>query len=121
MVWERRGCFNFLFDNGVRKYQSFTKELGEYKSLKNIQTFELWKLENRVGKVIYDYQMYIDKNDEVKKRKAYIWRFVGYGRSCFAETKEELKEKVLSFILYYKDDPEECGHNIYPYYTRYYR
>jgi hypothetical protein len=111
----------FLFDNGVRKFQFLTKELSEYKSLKNLQTLELWHLENRVGYVLYDYQSYVDEKDEVKKRKAYIWRFVGYGRSCFAKTKEELNDKVLSLIHYYKEDQENCGHNTYPYYTRYYR
>lgn len=112
----------FLFDNGVRKYKYLTKELSEYKKgLKNLQTFELWHLENRVGYVTYGFNNYYDENDKPQQKRAYIWRFIGYGRSCFAETHEELKDKVLSLINHYNEDPEECGHNIYPYYSRYYR
>lgn len=111
----------FLFDNGIRKYQFLTKKLNEYKSLKNIKRYESWQLENRVGYVTQDYEWYTDEKNELKKRKAYVWRFVGYGRSCFAKTKEELKNKVLSLIHYYREDPDKCGHNTYPFYTRYYR
>jgi hypothetical protein len=110
----------FMFDNGVTNYQFLSKKLSKYKSLKNIQRFEFWHLENRVGYVSYDYERYYDENDKMQKRRAYVWRFIGYGRSQFAETREELEDKVLSLIHYYKEDPAECGHNIYPYYTRYY-
>lgn len=111
----------FLFDNGVRKYRYLTKELLDYKNLKGIQTFELWHLENRVGYVSYGYDSYYDKNDKMLQKRAYIWRFIGFGRSCFAETPEELKYKVICLINHYNEDPEECGHNTYPFYTQYYR
>lgn len=111
----------YLFDNGIRKYTYLTKELSKYKSSENLLTYELWHLENRVGYVTYGDEQYYDENKQLKKRKSYIWRFIGHGRSCFAETQEELKDKVLSLIHHYKEDPEACGYNTYPYYTRYYR
>lgn len=58
----------FLFDNGVRKYKYLTKELSEYKSLKNLQTYELWHIGNRVGYVSYDYERYVDHNNEIQKK-----------------------------------------------------
>jgi hypothetical protein len=111
----------FLFDNGIRKYQYLTKKLSEYTSLKNLQTFELWHIKNRVGYVTNGYQKYYDVNNNVQQKRAIIWRFIGYGRSCFAETQEELKDKVLSLINFYNDDLEECDHNTYPFFTRYHR
>lgn len=111
----------YLFDNGVRKYQYLTKEAEEYVDITKVATYELWYIENRVGYVLYDYEQYVDENNEVKKRRAYVWRFVGFGRSCFAATKEELEEKVLSLIHHYNEDPKEHGHNTYPFYTRHYR
>ncbi|MCM3667911.1 exonuclease domain-containing protein [Mesobacillus maritimus] len=70
---------------------------------------------------MYDYEPYVDGKNEVKKRRAYVWRFVGFGRSCFAPSKEELKKKVQELIDGYKEDSEGYGYNAYPYYTRYYR
>jgi DNA polymerase III subunit epsilon len=118
---EKEAAMLYLFDNGVRTFKYLTKELLEYKDIKKLPTYEFWHLENRVGYVLYDFEPYVDDNGEVQKRKAFVWRFVGYGRSCFAETKEALKEKVLSLIQHYKADPEDCGHNIYPFYTKYHR
>lgn len=111
----------YLFDNGVNVYKYLTKELEKYKNLNNLLTYELWHLENRVGYVTYGDEQYYDENNELKKRKSFIWRFIGHGRSCFAETQEELKVKVLSHTNYYKEDPEDQGYNTYPYYTKYYR
>lgn len=111
----------FLFDNGIRNYKYLTKEVSEYKDITKVPTYEFWQIENRVGYVLYDFEVYVDENNEMKKRKAFVWRFVGFGRSCFAKTKNELKEKVLSLINHYSEDPEERGYNTYPFYTRYYR
>lgn len=111
----------FLFDHGVRSYQSFTKEISVYKNLKNIPIYELWHLENRIGYVLFGFESYIDSEGNINKRKSYIWRFVGHGRSCFAPTREELTQKILDEIHKHVADPEERGYNIYPYYTRYYR
>ncbi|MEH7525855.1 hypothetical protein V7149_21680 [Bacillus sp. JJ1503] len=113
-------AFIYMFDQGVKTYQSLTKKTSEYKSLKQVPIYEFWHIENRVGHVLYDYEYFVDENGETQKRKAYIRRFVGFGRSCFASTKEELMEKVRAEILIYKD-PGERGFNTYPYYTRYYR
>lgn len=115
----------FLFDNGVRTYKYLTKEDLEYKDLKkhlkNSPTYEFWKIENRVGYVSYSFELYVDGNGEVKQRKAFVWRFIGFGRSCFAQRQEELKEKVTELIKYYKEDPEKRGFNTYPFYTKHYR
>ncbi|MEA3320957.1 MAG: hypothetical protein U9Q88_13195 [Bacillota bacterium] len=111
----------YLFDNGIKKYKYLTKELDKYKSLKNLLTYELWHLENRVGYVTYGDEQYYDENEKLEKRKSYIWRFIGHGRSCFAQTPEALKDKVLSHINHYKEDTEDRGYNTYPYYTKYYR
>ena len=111
----------YLFDNGVKSYKYLTKSVGEYKNLKNLLTYEFWHLENRVGYVTYGNQLFYDENNELKKRKSYIWRFIGHGKSFFANTQEELKDMVLSHIHYFKEDPENRGYNTYPYYTKYYR
>lgn len=111
----------YLFDNNVKTYKYLTKEANEYKDLSKVPTYELWHIKNRVGYVLYDYEFYEDENKEIKKRRAYVWRFVGFGRSCFAETIEELKEKVSVLINHYQEDPDECGHNVYPFYTKHYR
>jgi DNA polymerase-3 subunit epsilon len=111
----------YLFDQGVKQFQYLTKELPEYINTKNLLTYEFWQLENRVGYVQHDYERYVDQNDEVQKRKAFVWRFVGFGRSTFAPTHEKLKEKVLALIHHYNGDPDECGHNTYPFYIRHYR
>jgi len=111
----------FLFDNGIRYFQRFTKDILEYKNTKNIPTYELCHLNNRVGYITYGNQPYINETGKVEKRKAYIWRFIGYGRSCFAPTREELEGKVTSLIQQYKEDGEGKGFNIYPFYTRHCR
>jgi hypothetical protein len=111
----------YLFDSGVKTYKFLTKEDREYKDLTKLLTYELWHIKNRIGYVQYDFESYIDEDDEVKRRRAFVWRFVGFGRSCFAKTKEELEEKVLLLINHYNEDPEASGHNTYPYYTRHYR
>lgn len=111
----------FLFDHGVRQYQYLTKEIHEYKNKKAIKTYELCQIKNRIGYVIYDDETYIDTDGKVKKRKAFVWRFIGHGRPCFAPTKEELLEKVMAVINLHKEDPENRGFNTYPYYTRHYR
>lgn len=118
---QKEDAMLYLFDNGVRTYQYLTKEASEYKEISKVPRYEFWHIENRVGYVFYDYEHYIDENDVIKKRRAFVWRFVGFGRSCFASTKEELEEKVRLLILEYKADPEEHGYNIYPFYTRYFR
>lgn len=114
-------AYIYMFDQGVKTYQYLTKEASEYKNLKQVLVYEFWHLENRVGRVLYGDENYVDENGEIKKRKAYVWRFVGFGRSCFAPTKEELEEKVLEHIKEYQADPEDRGFNTYPYYTRYNR
>ena len=111
----------FLFDNGIKNYKYLTKEVSEYKNLDNLLSYELWQLRNRVGYVLYELESYVNQEDVIQKRKAYIWRFVGFGRSCFAETKEELKEKVIALIDFYNEDPKDYGHSKYPYYTQYTR
>ncbi|MEH7136984.1 hypothetical protein, partial [Priestia megaterium] len=111
----------FLFDNGIRYFQRFTKDILEYKNTKNIPTYELCHLNNRVGYISYGNQSYINETGKLEKRKAYIWRFIGYGRSCFAPTREELEDKVTSLIQQYKEDREGKGFNIYPFYTRHCR
>lgn len=111
----------YLFDNGVRSYKYLTKEIAEYIDISKVKTFELWQIKNRVGYVLNDYEPYINENGEVKKRKAYVWRFIGFGRSCFSKTKNELKEKVLAQIIEDSEDKEGRGYNIYPFYSRHYR
>lgn len=111
----------YLFDNGIRTYKYLTKEVSEYADLKKVQTYEFWHIKNRVGYVLFDYEPYVDEDNKVKKRKAYVWRFVGFGRSCFATTEEELKEKVFSLINHYREDPENKGYNRYPFYNRHNR
>ncbi|MEH7249254.1 hypothetical protein V7114_21060 [Neobacillus niacini] len=111
----------YLFDHGVRTFKYLTKALSEYKDYRKLPIYEFWHLDNRVGYILYDFEQYVDENDEIKKRKAYVWRFVGFGRSCFAPTRKELGAKVLNLILQYRADPEECGRNTYPFYTKYYR
>ncbi len=110
----------FLYKNGIKKYKYLTKPIAEYINPKMIKVYEIWQIENRIGYVLYDYEKYVDENNEVKKKRAYIWRFVGFGHSCFAQTKEELKEKVLMLIHEYQEDPEQRGYNTYPFYSRYY-
>lgn len=118
---QKEDAMLYLFDNGVRRYQFLTKESSEYKDISKVPQYEFWYIDNRVGYVLYDYEHYIDENDVVKKRRAYVWRFVGFGRSCFASTKEELEERVKLLTLEHKADPKEHGYNTYPFYTRYYR
>jgi len=67
-------------------------------------TYELVQIENRVGTLLYDYEHYVDENNNVKKCKSFVWRFVGFGRSCFAPTKEELIELVRKQIHEYQND-----------------
>ena len=111
----------YLFDEGVRKFNYLTKEIYEYKDPTNFISYEIWHIENRIGYILYDYQLYVDENKKVKKRKSYIWRFIGYGRSCFAQSKEELREKVISTIKTYNEDAEGRGYTAYPFYTKFYR
>lgn len=110
----------YLFDQGIRKFHRLTKELTEYKDSSKLPSYEFWHIDNRVGYVLYEYELYME-GDEVKRRKAYSWRFVGFGRPCFAPTKEELFLKVKSLIQEYKNEPAEKGYYTYPYYTQYYR
>lgn len=110
----------YLFENGIRKFKRLTKEVDEYADITNLNTYEFWQMDHRIGYVLYGYEPYYDENGDVKKRRAYIWRFVGFGRSCFAPTIEELKDKVLKVIHNHKQDPEKRGFNKYPYYTKYY-
>lgn len=111
----------YLFDNGIKKFKRLTKEVHEYKDITKIPTYEFMHVENRVGYVLYDYEAFIDENNNVKKRRAFVWRFIGVGRSCFAKTKEELEQKVISLIHDYNKKPEELGYKTYPYYTKHYR
>src|SRR5699024_2582465 len=111
----------FLFDNGIKKLRRLTKELTEYKDYSKLPIYEFWQIENRVGYVLYEYEPYIDGSEKVKRRRAYSWRFIGFGRSCFAPTKDELKEKVKGLIHEYNNAPAERGLLTYPYYTQYYR
>lgn len=110
-----------LFDQGIRNFQYLTKEISDYKNTQNILTYELWHVENRVGYVQYDYERYEVECGEVKKRRAFVWRFVGFGRTLFALSKEELKEKVRELIQHYNEDLDERGYNKYPFYTRHNR
>jgi hypothetical protein len=111
----------YLFDQGVRNFQYLTKEAADYKGKTKLPSYEFWHIENRVGYVGFDNEFYVSVNNEIKKRKAFVWRFVGYGRSVFAQTEEELKEKVIHQIKEYNEDPKGYGYNTYPFYTRYYR
>ncbi|NLP50247.1 hypothetical protein [Bacillus sp. RO1] len=111
----------YLFDKGVTAYQFLTKKEENYKKNAKILTYELLQIENRVGYLIYDFQPYVDENDTVKKRKAFVWRFIGFGRSCFAPTKEEIVELVKKQIEEYQNDTDNRGYNTYPYYTRHFR
>ncbi len=111
----------YLFDSGAKTYKYLTKEIGKYKNTKNLFTYEFWHINNRVGYVKHDYEHYVDENGTVQKKRAFVFRFVGFGRRCFAETKEELKDKVLAVITEYNTDRKQRGYNTYPYYTRYYR
>lgn len=110
----------YLFDQGIRKFHRLTKELTEYKDSSKLPLYEFWHIENRVGYVLYENEFYLE-DDEVKRRKAYSWRFIGFGRPCFAQTKEELFIKVNSIIQEHKNAPTEKGYYTYPYYTQYYR
>lgn len=111
----------YMFDNGIRKYKYLTKEEIEYKDFTKIPTYEFWHILNRVGYVLYDFEPYLDKSGNVKKRRAYVWRFIGFGRSCFAETEEKLKQKVVLLIEKYNKGPEDRGYNRYPYYIKHWR
>lgn len=118
---KKEDALMYLFDNGVTTYQFLTKKEENYKKNAKILSYELLQIENRVGYVIYDYQPYVDENNTVKKRKAYVWRFIGFGRSCFAPTKEELLEQVKTQIKEYREDKDNRGYNTYPYYKKYFR
>lgn len=111
----------YFFDKGVTTYQFLTKKEENYKKNAKIMTYELVQIENRVGTLLYDYEHYVDENNNVKKRKAFVWRFVGFGRSCFAPTKEELIDLVRKQIHEYQNDSDGRGYNTYPYYTRHFR
>ena len=111
----------YLYDNGVKTYKSLTKEALEYKDIKKLPTFEFWHIENRVGYVLHTYKPSVNENAENKRKKSFVWRFIGFGKSCFSDTKEELATEVQSLIAHYKKDPENRGFNTYPFYTRHYR
>lgn len=66
----REDALIFLFDNGVKEYQFLTKKLLDYKSLRNIQTYQLWHLENQVGYVIHGLENYVDKNGRSDTKKS---------------------------------------------------
>lgn len=111
----------YLFDNGVRKFNRLTKELHEYKDIRTLPVFEFIQVENRVGYVVRDYLPQLDKNNEIINKRVFIWRFIGFGRTCTADTKDELMEQVNQAINEYNNAPEELGCNSYPYYTKNYR
>ena len=111
----------YLFDNGIKTFKRLTKEIHEYKDITKISAYEFMHIDNRVGYVLYGHEPYIDEDNNVKKRGAYVWRFIGFGRSCFAKTEDELRDKVLTLINRYNKDPENLGYNTYPYYTKHYR
>ena len=98
-----------------------TNDPSEYKNINSLPVYELWRLGNRVGYVLYDFEGYIDNNGAVQTRNAFIWKFIGFGRSCFAETEKDLKEKVLALISSYNNAPKKYGYSTYPYYIRHYR
>jgi len=111
----------YLFDNGITNFHRLTKELSEYKDSSKLPLYEFWQIQNGVGYVLHEYEQYMDENKEVKRRRAYSFRFIGFGRSCFAATKEDLQEIVKQLIHDYNEAPMEKGYLIYPYYTKYYR
>lgn len=111
----------FMFDKGVNSYKYYTKEISAYKNLKQVPTIEIWQVGHRIGTVTYGDEFYTDENNEVKKRKSFVWRFVGFGKPCFAPTTEELREKVWETINRHLLDPDERGLNKYPYFTQFYR
>ena len=111
----------YIYDSGVRTFKYLTKDALKYMNLNKLPTYEFWHIENRVGYVLNDFQLYIDENNEVKKKRAFVWRFVGFGRSCFADNQEELRRKVNKWIKHYQEDPVNYGYNNYPYYTKCYR
>lgn len=117
----KKDAMIFMFDNGITTFHYLTKEISEYINTGSIRQFELWHIENRVGYVIYDNEAYVDENDKVKHRKSYIWRFIGFGKPCFAENQELLKEKVKLLIAEHKKDKYNLGLNEYPYFTKYHR
>lgn len=110
-----------LFDSGIKNFKRLTKEVREYKKITQVPLFEFMHVENRIGYVLYGHEPYIDESGNVKRRRAFVWRFIGFGRSCFAQDKEELKETVSSLINKYNNEPEELGYKTYPYYTKHYR
>ncbi|MDX5476381.1 MAG: hypothetical protein LPK00_12675 [Bacillaceae bacterium] len=114
-------AFLYLFVNGVKEFKYLTKELDEYKNTDKTISYEFMHIENRVGYVIYDFEPFIDENNKMQKRKAYVWRFIGFGRSCFAISKDELKRKVINLLEQYKLEGETKGYYKYPFYTRHYR
>ena len=118
---DKDDAFLYLFDNGVNKFKYLTKELYEYKNADKTISYEFMQIENRVGYVIYDFERYIDENNKVQKRKAYVWRFIGFGRSCFGNSKDELKLKVVKLLEQYKLEGDDKGYYKYPFYTRHYR
>lgn len=118
---EKNDAILFMYDNGITSYQYFTKEVAEYINIKQIPFYELWRIEHRVGFVLYDFEYYTDENNATKKRKSYVWRFVGYGKPCFAPNKESLKEKVQEVVMRHLEDPDKRGLNEYPYFTKCYR
>lgn len=111
----------YLFDKGVKTFYRLTKELTEYANIKQLLIFEFHQIENRIGYVVRDYLPQLNEDNEVKNIRVYIWRFVGFGRSCIADSMEELMEMVPQTIHEYNNQPEERGYNSYPFYTRYYR
>ena len=54
----------YLFDKGIRKFHRLTKELTEYKDSSKLPSYEFWHIDNRVGYVLYEYELYME-GDEV--------------------------------------------------------
>lgn len=106
----------YMFDNGIKTFKKLTKEANTYKDLTKIPTYEFHQIEHRVGYVTYGHEPYVDENDTVKRRRSFVWRFIGFGYPCFAKTKEELKVVVSKLITEHNNAPTKLGYNTYPYY-----
>ena len=111
----------YLYDHDISVFQFLMKEVSKYTNITSIPHYEFWHIKNRIGYVVHDNEYYNTVDNITKKQRAYVWRFVGYGRSLYASTKDELKEKVIEQIHQYSEDVNQRGYNIYPFYTRYNR
>ena len=122
---EQDDAIIYAFDERYNHISLLSKPIKDYKIDKNGEPVlpkpqELLQIGNRVGRVYHDF-LDFEKNGASVREKQHIWRFVGHGYPCWADTKDELMTKVRLAVETFMIDAEKRGYNTYPYYTRYYR